>query len=267
MSIFKQGKLSKPEFISKMICTLLSLLIFGLVNSLSFPGDRPDDFGTLHTSFIWVYSVLFFFYIVILMRKTLDENLEFDFSDDDGNTKYYANVKTFIAAIIILIFSINFYSNSKFIYNTSSIYQNQNTQLNQSKETFYDNMWKSYQLTDNVVIQNKETLLEVTKIVMNARKDGDKLTWKWLQENQPIPYSEFTKFYGHLIEFIQTQRAGLLAIENQAQQVAQQNNTLLDTFPNVLYNKVLNMPHIQYKPGFTSTKTQDVFETGIEDLH
>ena len=115
-------------------------------------------------------------------------------------------------------------------------------------------------------IKNEETLMEVTKIVMGARKDGDKLVWKWLQENQPIPYSEFTKFYAGLIEFIQSQRQGLLDLEIRSQQIALQNNTLLDTFPHNLYNKVLNRPHIEYKPSFTSTRTQQVFSSGIEDL-
>jgi hypothetical protein len=266
MSIFKQGKLSKPEFVSKMICTLLSILIFGLVTSLQFPGDKGGEVGLMHAAFNWVFGVLTFFYIVILMRKSLDENLEFDFSEATSNTNYYAGVKTLIVTLLLLTLGITSFDQSKLIYNASVEYQNENIRIIQSKETFYDNYWKSYQLTDDVVIKNKETLMEVTNIVMNARKDGDKLTWKWLQENQPIPYTEFTKFYSGLIEFVQSQRAGLLAIENQHQDLAKANNILLDTFPNVIYNKVLNRERIDYKPGFTSTRTQKVFKTGIEDL-
>lgn len=267
MSIFKQGKLSKPEFVSKVICALLSILVFGLVTSLGFPGDSPGDYGVMHTAFNWVFGVLMFLYIVILMRKSLDENLEFDFAEDDGNGRYYAGTGTLIIALVFLIFGTQAYDKSKYIYNTAQKNLNVEIQYKQEKETFYDNYWKSYQLTDNVVIQNKETLLEVTNIVMNARKDGEQLTWKWLQENQPIPFSEFTKFYSGLIDFIQSQRAGLLAIENKHQQLSQEHNTLLKTFPNNLYNKVLDIPYIQYKPGFTSTKTQEVFSTGIENLN
>ena len=267
MSIFKQGKFSKPEFISKMICALLSIVIFGLLTSFHFPGDVGNEKGIMHIAFNFVFGILIFFYIVILMRKSLDENLEFDFSEEEnGKTNYYAGVGTLIITLLFLTFGITSYEHTKSLYNISINYQNHYTQLSQEKETYYDNMWKSYQLTDNIIIRNKETFIEVTQLVMGARKDGDKVTWKWLQENQPIPYNEFTKFYEHLINFIQSQRAGLLDIEKQSQDIAKRNNTLLDTFPNVMYNKVLNLPRIDYKPGFTSTRTQKVFKTGIEDL-
>jgi len=266
MSIFNQGKLSKPEFISKMICTLLSFLIFGLVTALPFPGDRPGDLGTMHMVFNWVFWVMAFGYVTILFRKSLNENLEWDFRDDEGSGRYYAGVPTLVVALVVMILGTNSWNNSRFIYNTSYTYQNENTRIEQQKKTYYDNMWKSYQLKDNVVLQNKEMFLEVTNIIMGARKDGANLTWKWLTENQPIPYSEFTDFYRDLSSFIESQRAGLLAIENQSQVVAQANNTLLDTFPNNVYNKVLNRPHIEYKPGFTSTRTEKVFTSGIEDL-
>lgn len=266
MSIFKQGKLSKQEFISKLICTMLSIVIFGLFTSFQFPGDSGDDNGFMHTSFNVVFCVLAFFYITILMRKSLDQNLEFDFGENTNNTSYYAGVKTLIISLSLLVFGTNSYKHSKYLYNANVAYINYNTQLKQEKETYYDNYWKSYQLTNDVVIQNKETLLEVTNIVMNARKDGDKLTWKWLQENQPIPYSEFTKFYSGLITFIQSQRQGLLNIEKLDQENSRANNTLLETFPNVIYAKVLGLEKINYSPGFTSNRTKTVFKTGIEDL-
>lgn len=266
MSIFKQGKLSKPQFISKLICTMLSIVIFGLFTSLQFPGDVGDNIGFMHTAFNTVFCVLVFFYIVILMRKSLDQNLEFDFGEDNGNGKYYAGVKTLIISLLLLVFGVNSYKQSKFLYNTNIEYINYNTQLNQEKETYYDNMWKTYQLKENIVVDNKETFIEITKLIMDGRRDGASTTWKWVQENQPIPYSEFTKFYEDISQFIQSQRQGLLNIEKLAQENSRANNTLLETFPNVLYSKVLGLEKINYSPGFTSTKTKTVFKTGIEDL-
>ena len=49
---------------------------------------------------------------------------------------------------------------------------------------------------------NKETFIEVTNIVMSARKDSQNLAWKWNQENQNIPFEEFTYFYKELSSFI-----------------------------------------------------------------
>ena len=56
MSIFKKGKLSKPEFISKMIGAVISLLAFGFMWTIQFPGDTLKDNGSLsfsamHTTF------------------------------------------------------------------------------------------------------------------------------------------------------------------------------------------------------------------------
>lgn len=36
---------------------------------------------------------------------------------------------------------------------------------------------------------------------------------------------------------------------------------MLDSFPNVMYNKVLGIQKLQYNPGFTSTHTEHVFKT------
>ena len=48
--------------------------------------------------------------------------------------------------------------------------------------------------------------------------------------------------------------------------IIQQQNSMLDSFPNNMYNKVLDIPKLQYTPGFTSTKTEEVFKTHKEEL-
>jgi len=265
MSIFKQGKLSKPEFISKTIKALLVSLIFGLVTSLTFPGDDNTGKGMMHIIFNLSFFIILFSYLVILFRKSLDENLEFDFAEDDGNTKYFAS-HNLVAVILLMILGNVFYNNSKHIYNTSLAFHNEFKQVGQEKETYYDNMWKTYSMKDNIVIRNKETFIEVTNILMDGRRDGQSATWKWVQENQPVPYGEFTRFYSDLSNFIESQRSGYLTLETKAQKIAKENNTFLDVVPNNLYNIILRCDHITYKPGFTSTRTQQVFESGIEDL-
>lgn len=41
---------------------------------------------------------------------------------------------------------------------------------------------------------------------------------------------------------------------------------MLDSFPNVMYNKVLGIQKLQYNPRFTSTHTEHVFKTKREDI-
>ena len=100
---------------------------------------------------------------------------------------------------------------------------------------------------------------------MENRKDGVSVTWKWVHENQNIPYEEFTRFYADLSKFVETQREAYYALEIQCQQLATANNMLLDTFPNNMYNKIISCPHIQFKYGFLSDSTRNVFSTGNEN--
>ena len=96
--------------------------------------------------------------------------------------------------------------------------------------------------------------------------DGAQVTWKWLQENQNIPYSEFTKFYGDLSGFVNGQREEYYKLEEACMETVRQQNSMLDSFPNVMYNKVLGIQKLQYNPGFTSTHTEHVFKTKREDI-
>ncbi len=273
MSIFKKGKLSKPEFISKMIGTVISLLAFGFMWTVQFPGDTVKDneslsFSAMHTTFNIAFLVGLFVYIVILMRKSLDQNLEWDFRESkDGDKNPFGSVAGLLVLLLLVIGLSRFYKDSKAIYNQTVLYQNDYAQVGQEKETYYDNMWKSYTLKHNVLIENKQTFIEITKMIMDGRRDGEHLTWKWLQENQPIPYSEFSSFYADLSQFVETQRAGYLALEVKSQNIAKANNILLQTFPNNAYNRILKRPRIDYKPGFSSTKTKQVFQSGIEDIN
>ena len=89
---------------------------------------------------------------------------------------------------------------------------------------------------------------------------------KFVQENQQIPYEEFTKFYADLSNFITSQREGYFNIEKECQLISNKNNTLLDTFPNNLYNKVLGCEKIKFEYGFTSDSTQAVFTSKRENI-
>ncbi len=119
---------------------------------------------------------------------------------------------------------------------------------------------------DKVAKINKETFIQVATIIMENRKDGDNLSWKWVQENQRIPFEEFTSFYKDLSGFIETQRQGYFNLEKECQSIATANNMLLDSFPNNVYNIVLRRPYIKYEYGFTSEITDRIFATKKEEV-
>ena len=112
---------------------------------------------------------------------------------------------------------------------------------------FYDKLWKVYLQKNQIAEINKEAFIEVTKLIMQGRADGDKVAWKWVQENQQIPYEQFSKFYTDLSSFVFFQREAYFNIEKECMNIANQNNTMLDTFPNNIYNKVLKCKRIDFK--------------------
>jgi hypothetical protein len=55
-------------------------------------------------------------------------------------------------------------------------------------------------------------------------------------------------------------------IEKSCQIIANQNNTLLDTFPNNVYNKILKLNKINFEYGFLSDSTVSVFTSKKENI-
>lgn len=173
--------------------------------------------------------------------------------------------------IILAILAVGFYMLKPIkpivrMYNTNIAYVNKYEKVQQERKMFYDKMWKTY-LTKNVICElNRETFIAVTEIIMEGRSDGQNVSWKMVHENQPIPYDQFTSFYKDLSNFVTSQRESYFNLERQAMEVIQQQNGMLDSFPNNLYNAVLKIEKLKYSPGFTSTQTERVFDSKIEDL-
>lgn len=192
----------------------------------------------------------------------------YTFGDREGN---YSNVNIkkkwiVIPGIIILCWFISPIGAIIKLYNKNIEYTNQLDKQQYARKMFFDKLWKVYLQKYEICELNKNTFLEVTNMIMEGRHDGAQVTWKWLQENQNIPYSEFTKFYGDLSGFVNGQREEYYKLEEACMETVRQQNSMLDSFPNVMYNKILGIQKLQYNPGFTSTHTEHVFKTKKEDI-
>ena len=185
----------------------------------------------------------------------------------DFNFKKYVIYASLILFLIFIYIALksSFFDITK-MFNTSKIYHNTYIQKVQEKQGFYDKLWKTYLQKEKITNVNRETFIEVSKIIMENRRDGQKVTWKWLQENQQISYSEFTKFYSDLSTFIESQRDAYFSIEKVCQEIANKNNTMLDTFPNNIYNRLLQCKRIDFEYGFLSDSTNKVFTNKKENL-
>lgn len=152
-------------------------------------------------------------------------------------------------------------------YNTSIVYTNLYKQKVDAKKGFYDKLWKTFLQKEKISNINKDVFIKVATIQMENRKDGLNVTWKWCQENTNIDYNEFTKFYADLTNFIETQREAYYQLEIECQNISNAHNTLLDTFPNNIYNKFLKRNHIIFQYGFLSDSTDNVFKTKKENIN
>jgi len=283
-------KPTKTQFyVVEFIILAILLILFGFTWEWKFPGDSYDSsgdlsFGPVHVIFNFIiiisWAVITIWSIVAATggddsdfweRFYVDDD-EYMSSDDDTTYRPFRFKRPlfWILTIVFLFFGFKIgkiaVNQSIAVYNKSKMCHNDYNKKVQEKKGFYDKLWKTYLAKEKITNVNKETFMAVTKLIMENRKDGDKLAWKWLQENQQIPYQEFTKFYEDLSVFITSQREGYFNIELICQDIANRNNTLLDTFPNNFYNKILKCKHIKFEYGFTSDSTETVFKNKKENI-
>lgn len=164
----------------------------------------------------------------------------------------------FVFAIVYSIFNA-IYSPAKTLYNDTKGLEYSYNKVVQKQITNYDGYYQAF--TDKMVNANinKETFIEVTNIIMSNRKDGQGVAWKWVTENQQIPYSEFTYFYKELSAFISARYGDNMLIEEQKQNIVQQHNLVLETFPNNIINRFLKIKPIKYTPGYVTEETKNRF--------
>lgn len=162
------------------------------------------------------------------------------------------HIKVLIGLLIILmiISAIGKFSERMIsFFNLNRSLEFEYTKLEQAQESTLDNNYMVFKEKSNIAGLNKETFVEVTKIIFAARTDSEYLAWKWVQENQQVNYEEFTKFYSDLSGFVQKQYGDNNAIELQKQEVVNKHNVSLNTFPGNLYNYFLNLKPLVYKRG------------------
>ena len=266
-----------------IIAFCISLILFGLCFEIKLPNDEIINgelrYGVLHAiiNFLWLAcSVIFAAWGLTLCDTDSPSSLfdKYKRKEIEYELKLFKMKKNKIILWSIIILSIlGLYkiikpsiSDSILIYNKSVQYKNLYKQKSDEKVGFYDKLWKVYLQKNQIAELNKDVFIEVTKIIMQGRADGDKIAWKWVQENQQIPYDQFTKFYADLSEFVFSQREAYFNIEKECMNIANQNNTMLDTFPNNIYNKVLKCEKIDFKYSFTSKKTKEVFSSEEENI-
>ena len=257
----------------------ITLFTLAILWNIELPYDYYYKDGTL--GFGSIHIVTNIFLVLISIASIIISVCVFDDASCGRNwnickkeinidMKKLKKVIFWLALVIILVIVYNIFSilikQSIELYNTTARYKVEFNNKLYERELYYDKMWKTYLEKYNICELNKDVFIEVTKLIMDGRKDGEKLAWKWLQENQPIPYDEFSKFYTDLSKFTHSQREGYFKLEKECINIVNYHNILLNTFPNRFYNKFLDIEELEYKVGFMSDKTEWVFSSGIENI-
>lgn len=265
-----------------VIIPVIMLLIMGLLWNTPLPGDYYEEISKSfyvlrHSALHIIVNILLvvgavMILIIGLVNGCDDKQGLFTHNKTEIEVnwsfkrKYIGLIITILVCLFLYKFISPVISNTIGLYNQSIVYQNNYKQKTDEKLGFYDKLWKVYLQKNQIATLNRDAFLEVTKLIMEGRADGSNVAWKWVQENQQIPYAEFTKFYSDLSDFVFSQREAYFKIEQECMAIANANNTMLDTFPNNMYNKIVNCKRIEFEYSFTSAKTKEVFRTGEENL-
>jgi hypothetical protein len=293
----KKIKITRPMVIIALILfgvalVFLNFWMFGetklfndTIHDSSLYG-KVVDFGWIHLAVNTILVLFDIAYLIFAIWEFSDDNPPFAFLYEDDRYSYRhkneeeeeqprkpIHWRRWVFYIVLLFCIVNvfkfgktIYKQSVFMYNTSKKYQNTYQQKVEEKLGFYDKLWKTYQTKAQITNMNKDVFIEVTKIIMANVADGENLSWKWISKYPDIDYNQFTAFYADLSNYITKQREGYFSIEKVCQTIANQNNTMLDTFPNNLYNRALKLPRIKFEYGFLSDSTNNVFTSKVENL-
>lgn len=159
------------------------------------------------------------------------------------------------------------------IFTTYTSAYNQNVKLNalydqkiNERSSYYDNFKKIVKQKGLVAIKNDSSFLRVVETIMNARKDGQQVMWKWVQESNPAAtYSEVSSLYKDLSRQIEADRKSFVELEKSIQNIVQQQDYLVSNFWNshLFLSGSVKLKN-KYKP-ITSTAMDEINKTSKDD--
>ncbi len=173
------------------------------------------------------------------------------------------NIKIAIALIVLFILTstlLSWFKTGKDLYNNSTLLEYKYANIEKDQIATWDAHYLNFIDQNKNAEINKETFLQVTQIIMSNRKDGQNLAWKWTQENTQIPYEQFVDFYKQISSFISQRYSENLRIEREKLAIVEQQNIMLKTFPNNVFNYFINIKPLIYNFGTISDSSKNLFK-------
>lgn len=150
--------------------------------------------------------------------------------------KYFKYQIGLVTILLLSLITINSYNILKEFNNKNIEYINNYKQLQNKRNSFYDMLWNTFDTKSKISGISKNVFIDITKVIMDSRKDGINVTWKWLQENQNIDYNEYTKFYIDLSNYIEIKRTEMYQIDLEVQKLVLNQNNFIMSWPNKFIN-------------------------------
>ncbi len=159
----------------------------------------------------------------------------------------------------ILILVISYFS----ISNSEIRLKNSFDAAVSKRTTQYDNMWKTWAGKAQIAVKNDSAFQNIVNIQMNGQKDGENVTWKWIQQSNPsASFGQVQALYSDLSRCIEAKRDEFMECETELQDLNREHEDMLSVAPSSWF--LSSRKHFVYKP-ITSTRTDDVIKTGKDD--
>lgn len=178
------------------------------------------------------------------------------------NTKQIKNI-----VLITILSTIILYLGSSFITvnNQDKTLRNQFNQKLSERTSFYDNMIKIVSSKSEIALKNDSSFQNIVNIQMIGQKTSENTMMVWIQQSNPsATYSEVTKLYEQLSQYIEAGRNQFFEQEKMLQSIKLQHDQLCDMFPGSLIMTILNRDKLNYKP-IQSSATEEIMKTGKEE--
>jgi hypothetical protein len=173
--------------------------------------------------------------------------------------------KTLILISFLIVFLLSFIVGGIYListYNGQAVTLNRYEMKVKDNQSEFDNMWKKISQSTQIADSKKQAFKEIFSAYAQARtpQDSGKMML-WIKENAP---NIDIQIYDKTLNIINGSRDSWTFRQKELVGIAEEYNKNLVQFPNNFILKFMGFSKLDPKV-ITSTRTQNAFESGIDD--
>lgn len=172
-----------------------------------------------------------------------------------------------IVLVVIALFTTGCSALSSYtsVYDTNIKMKADYTQLINNRSSAYANMVTTIKQKMMVTKMNDTSFQKIVKTMMEGQKDGENVTWKWVQQSNPAAsFSEVSAMYKDVSRQIEGDRKTIVEKERLIGLLVAEQEKLLSTFWAHFFFGGEELLKDKYKP-ITSSAMEEINKTGKDD--